>query len=52
MHTILVMLVGNDHKPLGPQQQLTVTVLNATAGISTPPKPDAAAQPGAEKPKY
>lgn len=25
-HTILVMLVGNDHKPLGPQQQLTVTV--------------------------
>jgi hypothetical protein len=25
-HTILVMLAGNDHKPLGPQQQLTVTV--------------------------
>jgi hypothetical protein len=25
-HTILVMLVGNDHKPLGPQQQLSVTV--------------------------
>jgi hypothetical protein len=25
-HTIVVMLAGNDHKPLGPQQQLTVTV--------------------------
>ena len=25
-HTIVVMLAGNDHKPLGPQQQLTVMV--------------------------
>jgi hypothetical protein len=25
-HTIVVMLAGNDHKPLGPQEQLTVTV--------------------------
>ena len=25
-HTILIVLAGNDHKPLGPQQQLTVTV--------------------------
>jgi hypothetical protein len=25
-HTITVMLAGNDHKPLGPQQTLTVTV--------------------------
>jgi hypothetical protein len=25
-HTIVVALAGNDHKPLGPQQQLTVTV--------------------------
>jgi len=25
-HTIVVMLAGNDHKPLGPQQQLTLTV--------------------------
>ena len=25
-HTIVVVLAGNDHKPLGPQQQLTVTV--------------------------
>jgi hypothetical protein len=32
MHTILVVLAGNDHKPLGPQQQLTVTVPNAAAG--------------------
>jgi hypothetical protein len=25
-HTILIVLAGNDHKPLGPQQQLTVNV--------------------------
>jgi hypothetical protein len=25
-HTILVVLAGNDHKPIGPQQQLTVTI--------------------------
>jgi hypothetical protein len=25
-HTIVVMLVGNDHKPLGPQERLTLTV--------------------------
>jgi hypothetical protein len=25
-HTIVVVLAGNDHKPLGPQQQLTVSV--------------------------
>jgi len=25
-HTIVVALAGNDHKPLGPQQQLNVTV--------------------------
>jgi hypothetical protein len=29
-HTILVVLVGNDHQPLGPQQQLTVTVPSRT----------------------
>jgi hypothetical protein len=28
-HTIVVMLAGNDHKPLGPQQQLTVMVPKA-----------------------
>ena len=26
VHTIVVVLAGNDHKPLGPQEQLTVTV--------------------------
>ena len=57
-HTILVVLAGNDHMPLGPQQQLTVTVPKppsapSTSGTSgTTPKPDAAAKPGAEKPKY
>lgn len=57
-HTIVVMLVGNDHQPLGPQQQLTVTVpssspATSTSGTSgTMPKPDAAAKPGGEKPKY
>lgn len=30
-HTIVVMLAGNDHKPLGPQQTLTVTVPGAPA---------------------
>ena len=25
-HTIVVVLAGNDHKPLGPQQKLTMTV--------------------------
>jgi len=37
--TIVVMLTGNDHKPLGPQQQLTVTVpkaMKSTAGESKP----------------
>ena len=56
-HTILVVLSGNDHQPLGPQQQLTVTVpqspsATSTSGTSgTAPKPDAAAKPGTEKPK-
>ena len=48
-HTIVVMLVGNDHKPVGPQQQLTVTVSKAmsTAGESKPA--ETAPTP---KPKY
>ena len=25
-HTIMIVLAGNDHKPLGPEQQLNVTV--------------------------
>jgi hypothetical protein len=49
-HTIVVMLAGNDHKPLGPQQQLTVTVpkaMRSTAGESKPA--ETAPTP---KPKY
>ena len=40
-HTILVVLAGNDHKPLGPQQQLTVTV----------PQSSTMASPAADKSK-
>ena len=40
-HTILVVLAGNDHKPLGPQEQLTVTV----------PKSSTMASPASEKSK-
>lgn len=49
-HTIVVMLVGNDHKPLGPQQQLTVNVpkaMRSTAGESQP-----AETAPTTKPKY
>ena len=38
-HTILVVLAGNDHKPLGPQQQLTVTVPAAAKATSGSEKP-------------
>ena len=34
-HTILVVLAGNDHKPLGPQQSLTVTVPKAMTTVGT-----------------
>lgn len=34
VHTIVVMLAGNDHKPLGPQQTLTVTVPKAMTSVS------------------
>ena len=34
MHTIEVMLAGNDHKPLGPQAQLTVNVTNGPTSTS------------------
>jgi Family of unknown function (DUF6130) len=34
VHTIVVTLAGNDHKPLGPQQKVMVTVPAATS-----PKP-------------
>jgi hypothetical protein len=35
-HTIVVMLAGNDHKPLGPQERLMVTVPKA---MTAAPKP-------------
>jgi hypothetical protein len=35
-HTILFVLAGNDHKPLGPQEQLTVTVPQQTTSASAP----------------
>ena len=38
-HTILVVLAGNDHQPLGPREQLTVTVPatpKATSGTEKP----------------
>lgn len=38
-HTIVVVLAGNDHKPLGPQQQLTVTVPAAAKATSGSEKP-------------
>ena len=48
-HTILVVLVGNDHKPLGPQQQLVVTVPKAPSAAST--TGPSGVTPGTEKPK-
>ena len=53
-HTIVVMLAGNDHKPLGPQQQLTVTVPKSptmASDPSMPMKPGAESSPAAAKPK-
>lgn len=41
-HTIRVILAGNDHKPLGPQQQLTVTVpkgMTTTSGTPSDTAP-------------
>ena len=35
-HTIVVVLAGNDHKPLGPQQTLNVTVPKAMTSASMP----------------
>ena len=46
-HTIVVVLAGNDHKPLGPQQTLTVTVPNPTTAVSTSSAPAPAATPSA-----
>jgi hypothetical protein len=49
-HTIVVVLAGNDHKPLGPQQQLTVNVPEAVRSTSGETKP--AESTPAPKPKY
>jgi hypothetical protein len=35
-HTIVVMLAGNDHKPLGPQQTLNVTIPKPMTTVATP----------------
>ena len=50
-HSITVMLSGNDHKPLGPQAQLSITVPGGSKGTSGPaPAPIPA--PAAGKPPY
>lgn len=46
-HTIVVVLAGNDHKPLGPQQTLSVTVPKAMTNVSTPSGSSPAAKPSA-----
>ena len=52
-HTILVMLASNDHKPLGPQQTLTVNIprgVMSTSGEAPAPKPAQISSP--KKPGY
>ena len=44
-HSIMVVLAGNDHKPLGPQQTLSVVVPKAMTNVSTPSGSAPAAQP-------
>lgn len=54
-HTILVVLAGNDHKPLGPQQSLTVTVPKAMTTVGTQGTSAPAAKPSGtpeKKPGY
>ena len=46
-HTIVVVLAGNDHRPLGPQQTLTVTVPQPATPVSTSSTPAPAAAPPA-----
>lgn len=47
-HTIVVILAGNDHKPLGPQAQLTVNIAKGPTSTSgTSPTPGADAKPAA-----
>ena len=51
-HTILVVLAGNDHQPLGPKQELSVTVpKDGAAGVSPASHPPGHEAPAA-KPKY
>ena len=51
-HTITVVLAGNDHKPLGPQQVLNVTVPKAmtTAAAPSGAAPTAGATPTTKAP--
>ena len=52
-HTIVVVLAGNDHKPLGPQQQLTVTVpkeMKSTAAGESNPSATPATKPAETNP--
>jgi hypothetical protein len=59
-HTIVVVLAGNDHKPLGPQQRLTVNVPRETRTTSgrpaDAPKPTGTSsqpsEPAPKKPGY
>jgi hypothetical protein len=58
-HTIVVMLAGNDHKPLGPQERLTVNIPKATTSISKPSEPtvgtagrETPASPAPKRPGY
>src|SRR5918993_1694031 len=54
-HTIIVMLAGNDHKPLGPQEALNVTIPKAMTTVSTPSGSAPAAKPSGspeKKPGY
>ena len=54
-HTIMVVLAGNDHKPLGPQQALNVTIPKAMTDVSTPSGSAPAAKPSGspeKKPGY
>jgi hypothetical protein len=58
-HTIVVMLAGNDHKPLGPQERLTVNIPKATTSVSQPSDStvgtagqETPASPATKKPGY
>lgn len=52
-HTITVVLAGNDHKPLGPQQVLNVTIPKAMTNVSSPAgaAPTAGSKPTTKAPE-